>query len=84
VTDVPSKSEKQYKFMLAASRDAEFAEEANIKQSVAQEWVYSDMELAAEDEEHAKLIGVTQQEAEQYLSTHSKPSKESRPPSSEW
>lgn len=45
---MPSKSEKQRKFMLAAAHNADFAAKAHIPQSVAQEFVDADQRMAPE------------------------------------
>lgn len=39
---MPSKSEKQHKFMVMACKDAQFAKEHNIDQKVACEFVEAD------------------------------------------
>lgn len=80
---MPSKSEKQFKFMQTAANDKDFAKENNIKQSVAEEWLEKDLELARVDKKHAKLIGITQKEAEAYLTDPPVPSKETHAPSFE-
>ena len=81
---MPSVSKKQHDLMKRAAKDKTFAKEKDIKQKMAREWVYQDMALAATDQAHADLIGVSQEKALDYLSKHSDPSKESQPASLDW
>jgi len=54
---MPSKSEKQKKFMNAAAHNAKFAAEAGIPQSVAKEFHEADKEKAAKKSKIAKRYG---------------------------
>jgi len=81
---MPSKSEKQFKLMKAAASDKEYAEKRNIKQEIAKGWVYEDMTLAVVDKKHAELLGVTQDEAGEYIARHAAPNYEHFPLSAKW
>lgn len=83
---MPSKSKKQFEFMLAAANDREFAEKNDISQTTAKEWVYKDYEKVVEDSDHGEVIGVKVEDAKRYLKDHETPSQENAvgPPSSNW
>lgn len=52
---MPSKSDKQRRFMAAAAHDAEFAKKAHIPQTVAQEFDAADQRMAPERHGFLKL-----------------------------
>jgi len=52
---MPSKSEKQRRFMQAAAHNAEFAKKAHIPQSVAQEFVNADQRMAPHKHGYLKI-----------------------------
>lgn len=53
---MPSKSEKQKKFMRAAAHNPEFAEKAGIKQSVAKEFEDADEAKAKKKKPLSKMM----------------------------
>lgn len=52
---MPSKSEKQRRFMQAASHNPEFAAKAGIPQNVAQEFEQADQRMATEKHGYLKI-----------------------------